>query len=1014
MSPQEQVLYEFEGFVLDPVRRLLTRDGEAVPLPPKAVATLLVLVERHGRVVDKEELFQTVWPDTFITEATLTQNVFRLRKALGEEAGEHRFIVTVPGRGYSFVADLRRRELSAPAPAEPPPSAAAPAPPEAPPVSAAGDTAEPVPAAAPAPVDPAPDRSAPGRPAPGEPKPLRWAAIGGLALGLLALAAALLVLDSPSRLSGPSPAPAAQEAARPPRRSVAVLGFRNLSGRTETAWLSTALAEMFTVELGVGERLHTITGESVTRTKRDLGLRDPENLSADTLTRLRGLLGCDVVLLGSYLALGAEGGHRIRVDLRLQDTANGETLSVLTATRSEEELFELVSQLGRDLRERLGTGPASRTDVASTRAAFPASQEATRFYSEGLEHLRALDTLAALDRLQRATRAEPTYPLAHAALAIAWSTLGYDANAEQEAAQALELSGNLPREDRLLVEALHAATHKEWAKAVDIYDSLWRFFPDNLEHGLRLARTEIAAGRAQRALATVADLRRLPAPLADDPRIDLAEAEAAAALSDYARQQRAAAQATEKGRKLGARLLTAQALHLQGHALRSQGRQQEALARIQEAEAIFSAAGDRVGVARAIHDTANLLRDRGDSAGAREQYERALAVHREAGNQRGILLALTNLGGMAVQEGDYDRAQTLLQEVVEISREIHDRLGEGRGLANLGSLLREQGNLQAAQRALQDALVRFRSVGNVVGETSARTSLSAVYLSLGKLPEARREATTAVRLSRQINHPRSLGSALSLLGPVLIEDGRLGDAEAAFREMDGLAGRTGHKLLLADARAGLAQVQRLQARLPEARQNARRALDLWVETHERQQAATGRLALARLSLDEGRTKEAEQEARVALEGFRALRLADGEARARETLAAVFLARGETGAAAREIRSALDLTAASQDRRARLAIAITSGRTAGAQGRIAEARRTLTAALDQARVLGLRPSALEAGLALAELELREGNPTGLRALRSLQEDAALHGFLQASQRAAKLLRELEALTNPRRF
>lgn len=1004
MSQQEQVLYEFEGFVLDPVRRLLTRDGQPVPLPPKAVATLLVLVERHGRVVDKEELFQMVWPDTFITEATLTQNVFRLRKALGEEAGEHRFIVTVPGRGYSFVADLQRRELSA----------AVPAPPEAPPVSAAEDTAEPVRAAAPPPVEPASGGPEPGIQAPGAPKPRRWA-LAGLALGLAVLVVvALLIPNSPFRPSESPPAPAAEEAVRPPRRSVAVLGFRNLSGRRETAWLSTALAEMFTGELGAGERLHTITGERVTRAKRDLRLGDPENLSQETLALLRENLSCDVVLLGSYLTLGAEGGHRLRVDLRLQDAASGETLSFLTKTRSEEELFELVSQLGQDLREALGTGPVSRQEVASSRAAFPASKEASRLYAEGLEHLRALDTLAALDRLQRATRAEPGYPLAHAALASAWSTLGYDANAEQEAAQALALSGSLSREDRLLVEALHAETRKEWAKAVDIYDSLWRFFPDELEHGLHLAQAEIAAGRAQRSLTTVADLRRLPAPLADDPRIDLVEAEAAAALSDYARQQRAAAEATEKGRKLGARLLTAQALNLQGHALRSLGRQQEALARIQEAEAIFSAAGDRVGVAGAIHDIANLLRDRGDSAGARQQYERALAVHREAGNQRGILRALTNLGGMALQEGDYDRAQTLLREVVEISREIHDRLSEARGLSNLGGLLREQGKLQAAQRAFQDALARFRAVGNVVGETSARTNLAAVYLGLGKLPDARREAATAVRLSRQIKHPRSLGFALNQLGPIQIEDGQLGEAEAAFREMNELAGRTGHKLLLADARAGLAQVQRLQGKLPEAQQNARRALGLWVETHERQQAAAGRLALARLSLDAGRTKEAEQEARAALEGFQALRLTDGEARARATLATALLARGETDAAVREIRSALELTTASQDRRARLAIAIISGRTAGAQGRIAEARRTLTAARDQARALGLRPSALDAALALAELDVRQGNPAALQDLQSLREDAALHGFLLAAQRADQLHRELEALTNPRRF
>ena len=1011
MPQQEQVLYEFEGFVLDPVRRLLTQKGETVPLPPKALATLLVLVEKHGRVVDKEELFQTVWPDAFITEATLTQNVFRLRKALGEEAGEHRFIVTVPGKGYSFVAELRRREHAAPPPAEELPAEAPPAPPESSPVSEEEDTPEPVPVAAEAPAAPAPAEPAPIGPSTA--KSRRWLVLGGSALGMIALAASLLFFLAPSWRPGFLNPPDRPEVARVPRRSVAVLGFRNLSGRAETAWLSTALSEMFTVELGVGERLHTITGESVTRTKQDLGLKDPENLSEETLGRVRSLLGCDVVLLGSYLALGTGGESRIRVDLRLQDTASGETLSVLTATRREGDLFELVSTLGRDLRQALGAAPASRTEVASTRAAFPAGQDAVRLYAEGLEHLRSLDTLAALTKLQHATEAEPQYPLAHAALAIAWSTLGYDENAVKEATLALELSAGLQREDRLLVEALHASTRREWAKAVDSYDSLWRFFPDNLEHGLRLARAQIQAGRAQRALDTIASLRQLPVPLADDPRIDLAEADAAAALSDYELQLRAATQAADKGRQLGARLLTAQALHRQGHVLRSMGRQQEALARIEEAEAIFSAAGDQVGVAGAIHDIANLLRDRGDVEGARKQYERALAFHGKAGNQRGIVLALTNLGGMELQEGDFVRAQERLREVVKISREIHDRLGEARGLSNLGSALREQGKLREARQELAGALEQFRAVGNVVGEAGVRTNLATTWLDLGRLPDARREAAEAVRLSRQMDHLRSLGSSLSQIGPILIEDGQLDEAQAAFQEMEELAEKAEHKMLLADARAGLAQVERLRGKLPDARRNTRAALDLWLATKERQQAAAGWLALAQLSLDEGRAKEAEPEAREALERFRVLHLPDGEARARETLARVFLARGDTGAADREIRRARELTVSSQNRRVRLAIAITSGRTAGAQGQAAEARRMLVLARDESAKLGLRFSALDASIALAEIDLRQGNPAGLQTLQRVYDESTRQGFLLMAGRAQRLL-EGGGPTSPLRF
>jgi DNA-binding winged helix-turn-helix (wHTH) protein/tetratricopeptide (TPR) repeat protein len=1014
MPRQDRELYEFEGFVVDPYRRLLTRDGEPVPLPPKALATLVALLDRHGQVVDKEELIQTVWPDTFITEATLTQNVFRLRKALGEEAGEHRFIVTIPGRGYSFVADVRRRApaLSAsgefPRPELPPPALpiAQPVPPPSGPVAPPAAPLEDATASQPGAASPTGQEAPPAARGLARLSPIhRRVLLGGSILGLILLVTAL-VYRAPSPSPGSvAPAPSGAAASSVvPRRSVAVLGFRNLSGRGETAWLSTALAEMFTVELGVGEALHTITGESVTRTKRDLGLGETENLSLETLSQVRGLLGCDIVLLGSYLALGTDGEGKIRVDLRLQDTGSGDTLAVLTGTRTEEQLFELVSELGLDLRRKLGTETATLGDVtASTRAAFPTNPEAARLYAEGLEHLRDLDTLAARDLLLRATEAEPGFPLAHAALARAWSTLGYDVNAEQEAARAFELSATLPREDRLLVEALHAETRREWPKAVEIYESLWRFFPDDLEHGLRLAQTQVTAGQARRALITTATLRRLPSPLADDPRIDLSEAEAAAALSDYAQLESSAARAAQKGRSLGARLLVAMALHHQGRALRNLGRTEEALAKIEEAETILSAMGDRVGVARAAHDRANLLRDSGDFEESRRQYERSLAIHREAGNQRGIVRALTNLGALETQRGDYERAQELLREVVDVSREVHDAIGEAHGLSTLGSLLYDQGDLAGAQRAAEEALRQFRSVGSVVGEASARMSLAGIRQDLGRVREAQTEAEAALALSRKIGHKRGMASALRHLGQILLDQGRIEEARAAFQEMKGLAEQTGHKLLLASAKSGLASIRHVQGDLAGARAEQTEVLELWKATDERQQAALGQLTLARIARDEGKSTEAERETRSAAEHFRDLRLRNGEALAHELLALIALDRGDPGGAKREIDAALDLTASSQNRRMRLGLAVTAGRVAAARGKIDEARQGLTTARIEATTLGFRLPALEVEIALAEIELRRGDAEAGRAgLRAARQEANRQGLLLMAGRAERLL------------
>src|SRR5215813_4448853 len=109
MSPTIAV-YEFGAFRIDMERYLLLRDEETIPLSPKVFETLLFLVQNRGRVAKKEEILRSVWPETFVEESNLAQNIFLLRKALGEERNEHRFIVTIPGVGYRFVAPVKEYE----------------------------------------------------------------------------------------------------------------------------------------------------------------------------------------------------------------------------------------------------------------------------------------------------------------------------------------------------------------------------------------------------------------------------------------------------------------------------------------------------------------------------------------------------------------------------------------------------------------------------------------------------------------------------------------------------------------------------------------------------------------------------------------------------------------------------------------------------------------------------------------------------------------------------------------
>src|SRR5438874_6289133 len=107
VPPPSAHVYEFGEFRLDAGRRfLLGRNGSPIPSTPKAFDTLVYLVQHAGGVLDKDELMHAIWPDTVVEENNLNQNISLLRRVLGESPAEHRYIATVPGRGYRFVAPV--------------------------------------------------------------------------------------------------------------------------------------------------------------------------------------------------------------------------------------------------------------------------------------------------------------------------------------------------------------------------------------------------------------------------------------------------------------------------------------------------------------------------------------------------------------------------------------------------------------------------------------------------------------------------------------------------------------------------------------------------------------------------------------------------------------------------------------------------------------------------------------------------------------------------------------------
>jgi tetratricopeptide (TPR) repeat protein/TolB-like protein len=778
-----------------------------------------------------------------------------------------------------------------------------------------------------------------------------------------------------------------------PRRAVAILGFKNLSGTPGTEWLSGGLAEMLSTELGSGGKLRIIAGENVARAKLELGLGDADSLARDSLGRLRTQLGTDAVVLGSYTTIDGPQGRQIRLDLRLQDTVRGETTATVAETGTEAQLFDLVSRIGKRLRRELGV--RDEGEARAVKAALPSSPEAARLYSEGLNKLRLFDPVGARDLLLRAVAADPDNALAHSSLSAAWSALGYDGKASEEAKTAYDLAADLPQEERLLIEGRYLETVQDWSRAAEIYWNLWSLFPDNLDYGLRLAAAQTAAGKVDEALATATALRGLPPPSSEDTRIDLAEAMAAGAQADFKRQETAAARAAGKAQAHSAPLMVAQARLLECRALRNLGQAQKALDTCDEGRRLYAAAGDRAGVAESLTHAANVLYDRGDLPAASQLYNQALATYHEIGNRGGEAGALNNIAVVLKSQGDLDHARELYEKVLAISRETGSRGGEAYALNNLAGVFLRRSELDQAGQFFEQALAIRRSQGDKSGVAYALDNLGVVLRKRGDLARARQQHEESLRIRRQIGQRIGETASLNNRGTVLLEQGELAAARKDFTDALRLSQETGSKSASAYALFGVGEVLARQGDLTGARQRHEKALALRRGLGEKATAAESEAALASILLDSGDPAHAEEFARSAADELARQGATAGQAMASATAALAAAAQGNEPAARDAIDRAVALAGTGQDLRARLTVQLRAAQL----HRSADPGQALQAVLAQATQAGLLDLQLEAGLALARIEMERGHAAeGQARLASVQQEAKALGYGSIAKKA----------------
>ena len=934
-------VFRFGLFEANSTSNTLTRRGLRVKIQDQPFQLLMLLLQRPGEVVTREEFRQSLWPEGTYVDFDGSLNVIlkRLRAALDDDPENPRFIQTVPRRGYRFIAPVAVEKIPEPVseqalrhatlPVESPQSSA----------QASAITAFPVPNL---------ERRR---------SPYIYAAFASVIL-LLSMGVALAWHYG--RL-GIKPTVSSIQM----RKSVAVLGFQNLSGRAEDAWLASALSEMLSTELSGGEKLRLVSGEDVSNLRVSAPWPSADSLDRGTSARIGDALNSDVLVLGSYMMIGTADQGQLRLDVRMQDAKMGEILTETAEVGSMQDLFRLVSRIGAQLRSRLGVEQLQGTEEAGVLAALPLDPEAARFYSLGATKLRQFDALAAKDLLEQAAEIDPKFSLVHAKLARAWSQLGYDQKYQEEAKKAFDLSTDLPRAQRLLVEGEYYESMGRQERAASVYHALFELFPDNVEYALRLASAQSLSGHGTQAMEVIRQLRILPAPSSDDPRIDLAEARAM--NDDKLAELVLVRSAMRKASARGQRLVYALARKEECMLLNYTEHPDQAAPSCEDAFNIFLSAGNKVAAADCVRQIA-------DTLGTQGHYERAIET--------------------------YQRALNLLEGLGE-----HEKTGSVRN--NMAIAYENEGKLDSAEQLYRAAKAEFERSGDLNNEVTAMGNIADIYYLRGNLKAAEKlyQETLKVETSRENSDP---GYLLYRLADLSLTEGRVQDAHRlAQQAIDSYLSTHGSYQYLTSAMIVLGEVLEAQGDLAGARSQFEATLATRQKMGALELAAESQTALGALDIEQGRIEQAGSLIRAALAEFEKEKSDPDSSTAYVLLSRALLMQGEQDEARKAAQRGADLSLTSSDPALRLTAQIQQARVDMASSKdekadSASAFRRLNSVIATAKRLGYYDLESEARLALGQLELKIDSSLGHKQLKALAAETRNRGYELVARNAEEAM------------
>jgi tetratricopeptide (TPR) repeat protein len=565
--------------------------------------------------------------------------------------------------------------------------------------------------------------------------------------------------------------------------SLAILPFQNASGDASLDWLGSSLAETLSTDVGQSSQLRTVSPNRLYQLFSDLKISSATVLDPPTIRRIADFTSADRVVWGQY----ARFGNQIRIDATIQDLKHGHTRT-MAESATENDILTAIDRLALDIRSSLALSQDTIKELQGqsfkpSTASLPAMHD----YNDGLQLARLGKFLDAAKRFEASTKEDPRFALAYSELAKTYANLGQDNEAEQASQKAVELSEELPAQEKYRIQASHERIQRDYPKAIEAYENLVRVAPGNADVRLELGWLYEYSGAYDKARDEYTKVLELD-PKRVDALLAMGRVENDSGNPEKALEYLTRAQALTAER--GDDEERAEILQNIGVAYAGLNKHEDALRNLRDSLEIKRKLGLKKGIAMSLEAMATSEDVLGRSDQALKDYKEALAVRQELGDKAGSGDVLIDLGQFYVDHGQYDQGLKLSKEALQAEIEVGNQNNQGIALNNIGNAYFFKGDFQNARIYFEQALqLREKlKVPNSIADTLH--NLGDTSTKMGQYDQAVGEYLRAMDLRRSTGDSRSAALESSSLGILFGYQGRYGaalsseeDALKTFREL---------------------------------------------------------------------------------------------------------------------------------------------------------------------------------------------------------------------------------------